>query len=151
MSNAVAERGREPRSRSRRISSWPDLVRERLARPDDVAVDLVGDVVLAPSAVWPTRKSIACCARPAERVDARVDDEPAGAPGVVRQDPEAVHVRAVEAHLVGQALRVQAPALAKAVEPSIRWNAGRPVSSWATAIWRWWPGTASWKASASAS
>ena len=45
------------------------------------------------------------------RVHARVHDEPAGAHRVHRQHAEAVDVAGVQAHLVGQALGVQAPAL----------------------------------------
>src|SRR5262249_44900861 len=67
------------------------LVRQRLAGPHDVAIDLVGDVVLAEGRVA-LQEVDRLAAGPAERVHARVHDEPPGAPRVERQDSEAIHV-----------------------------------------------------------
>ena len=63
-----------------------DLVGEGLARPGDVAVDLVDDVVLGQGGVV-EHEVDRPLARPAEGVHAGVDDEPAGAPRVERRIP----------------------------------------------------------------
>ena len=68
-------------------------------------------MLFSPSAVWAVQEVDRLLARPTQGVHAGVDHEPPGAPGVERQDPEAIHVAGVEAHLVREALRVQAPAL----------------------------------------
>ena len=87
-----------------------ELVGQRLAGHREVAVDLVGDVVLGERGVLDHERDRPVAA-PAHRVEARVDDEPAGPPGVERQDPEPVHVAGQEAHLGRQPLAVEAPAL----------------------------------------
>src|SRR5690606_26312876 len=65
----------------------PDLVRERLARVADVAVDLVHDVELGLRGV--VEKEIdGLLPRPALRVDAGVHDQPHGAPHFVGERTE---------------------------------------------------------------
>ncbi len=94
------------------------LVRERLAGQDDVAVDLVGDVVGRERRVLVHERDRPV-ARPAQRVHPGVHDQPRRAPGVEREDADAVEVAGVEAHLVRQALRVQAPALEERGRPEV--------------------------------
>ena len=50
-------------------------------------------------------------ARPAHRVEAGVDDEARGAEGLRLEHAEPLAIVGVEAHLVGEALGVEAPAL----------------------------------------
>src|SRR5919112_3742904 len=87
-----------------------DHVGEGLSRPGDVTVDLVDDVVPGGRGVLP-HEVHGAVARPAEGVQARVDDQPAGAQGVEREHAQPVQLRAVQAHLVGEPLAVQAPPL----------------------------------------
>ena len=90
---------------------FAQLVRERLPRPRDVAFDLGRDLVLGQRR---TRAQILhrLLARPAELVDARVDDETARAPHLVRQPPEVLVRRFVDAHHGAEPLGVQPPAFA---------------------------------------
>ena len=90
-----------------------ELVRQCLARPDDVAVDLDDDVMLGLADVL-HELSDGLLPRPAEGMHAGVDHQPGGPPGLVRQQADAVEVGGVEAHLFGQALGVERPALAGA-------------------------------------
>src|SRR5205823_14890052 len=86
------------------------LVREGLSRHRDVAVDLDGRIVAieARRLLEEVDRPIAF---PAEGVDARVHDQTGGPPGLRIEHAEALARAAEEAHLVGQALRVKAPAL----------------------------------------
>ena len=86
-----------------------DLVGQRLARPADVAVGLDDRVGLG-QAGRPEEVDRAL-ARPAQRVEPGVDDEPGRAPGLRVEHPEALGLVPEQAHLVGQPLAVQAPAL----------------------------------------
>ena len=86
-----------------------DHVGQRLARPADVAVGLDDRVGLGQAGRL--QEVDRALARPAERVDPGVDDEPAGPPGLRVEHPEPLALVPVEAHLVGQPLAVQAPAL----------------------------------------
>src|SRR5438093_6160594 len=102
-----------------------DLVGERLSRPGDVAVHLVHDVVLREGGVR-EHELDRLVPGPALRVHARVDHEPARAPCVVGQHPDPVEVRGIQAHLVRQALRVEAPSLRDRRHPAVlseRWEA----------------------------
>ena len=85
------------------------LVGQRLTRPADVAVGLDDRVGLG-QAGRPEEVDRAL-ARPAQCVEPGVDDEPGGAPGLRVEHPEALGLVPEQAHLVGQPLAVQAPAL----------------------------------------
>ena len=85
-----------------------DLVRERLARHVDVAVDLHDDVVLGLAGVL-FEVVDGLLARPPFRVHARIDDQAHGAPHLVRQLSE-LRVRVlVEPELGTERLCVEAP------------------------------------------
>ena len=92
-----------------------DLVGEGLGRPGDVALDLGGDLVLRERRVVP-EIGHRLLTRPAELVQSRVDDQPAGAPHLVRQAPEVLVRRLVDAHHRAEPLGVEAPAFAIARE-----------------------------------
>ena len=71
-------------------------------------------------------------AGPAEQVHAGVDHEPAGAQRVERQHPEPGDVGGVQAHLVGEPLAVEPPALDVAAdlgveEAPVGRQAGQPL------------------------
>ena len=102
------------------------------------------------SAVFAPQVVDGLLAAPALRVQAGVDDQPGGPHRVDGQHAEPGDVVGVQAHLVGQPLGVQAPALGVRVSRPSRRSIGRSVSSSARAIWKWCPGTASWNAVASA-
>ena len=86
-----------------------DLVGQRLAGPADVAVGLDHRVGLRqPGRAEEVDRALA---RPAQGVEPGVDDEPGRAPGLRVEHPEPLGLVAEEAHLVGQPLAVQAPAL----------------------------------------
>ena len=102
------------------------LVGERLAGQRDVAVDLVGDGARRERGVG-EHVVDRLLAGPAHRVDAGVDDEPRRPPGVERQHPEPVEVAGVEAHLVGQPLGVQAPALEVGRRPEVAAEVRQPA------------------------
>src|SRR5690606_38855252 len=87
-----------------------DLVGERLAGHADVAVDLDDDLVPVDRRVG-GHEVDGLLAGPAQRVEPGVDHQPAGPPGVAGQHAEAVEVGLVQAHLVGQPLGVERPAL----------------------------------------
>ena len=109
MSNSVAELGRRLAAQLLDLQ-LADLVRQRLARPGDVAVDLVDDVELGLRRV---RLEVVdrLLPRPVLVVHAGVDDEPHGAPHLVGELAELVVGVLVEAHLLAEALAVEAPAL----------------------------------------
>ena len=142
MSNAAPRRRSRLRADPQQLQ-LAGLVGEGLAGERDVAVDLVRDGARRERRVG-EHVVDRLLARPAHRVDAGVDDEPRRPPGVERQHPEAVEVAGVEPHLVGQPLGVQAPALEVGRGPEVAAEVGQPASSWPSAPWRWWPGTASW-------
>src|SRR5579884_2807850 len=86
-----------------------DLVRARLARIGDVAVDLVHDVEPRLRRVVQEVRDRAV-ARPAERVHPGVDDQPHRAPHLVAERAELRFGVVVHADLVTERLRVQSPA-----------------------------------------
>ena len=97
-------------ARSRLDLAVADLVGERLAGPDDVAVRLDPGVGRREARALP--QEVDCPgAVLAEGVDPRVDDEAHSPPRLALEHPEALGFVAVEAHLVGEPLRVEAPAL----------------------------------------
>src|SRR4029450_4570355 len=89
-----------------------DHVGQGLAGVGNVAVDLVLDVDPGEGGVG-VHVVDRLIPAPAELVQAGVDHQPAGPPGVEREHAEALQVARVEAELVGQALGVQGPALAE--------------------------------------
>ena len=86
-----------------------DLVRQRLRRPADVAVGLDDGVGLREARAEEQVDRL--LAGPAEGMEAGVHDQAGGAPRLGIEHPEALRLVAVQAHLVGEPLRVQAPAL----------------------------------------
>ena len=97
-------------ARSRRISSKPVHVGERLARPGDVAVDLgLHEGRRHRHGLAEDLQRVR--AAPAERVQAGVDDEPRRPEDPRHQRAEQLLVAGVEAHLLREQLRVQPPAL----------------------------------------
>src|SRR5216683_753218 len=87
-----------------------DLVGQGLGRPDDVAVHLDHDVVLGLARVL--REVVdGLLPAPAQRVHARVHDQPDGPPDLVGELAELRVGIVVEAHLGPEALRVEPPAL----------------------------------------
>ena len=86
-----------------------DLVRQRLARPGDVAVDLVVDVEIALAGVL-LEVVDRLVARPLERVHAGVDHQAHRAPHVVVQLADLREVVLVQAEVVAELLAVQRPA-----------------------------------------
>ena len=89
----------------------PDHVGERLPGDRDVAVDLDRGVDVRHADLLERRDG--SLTRPSERVDPRVGDQARGAQPLRLEHPEPLPVVDVEAHLVGEALAVQAPALAE--------------------------------------
>src|SRR5215210_8866534 len=87
----------------------PDLVRQRLARPADVAVRLDRRVGLRQPGV--EEEVDRALAVPAQRVEPGVDDKPCRAPRHRVEHAEALRLGSVEAHLRGELLAVEAPAL----------------------------------------
>ena len=88
----------------------PDLVRECLSRDRNVPIDLdLG--VGALKASGPHQFVDGALTVPPKRVNACIDDQPSGAPGLGVKHPEPLAFGAEETHLVGQSLRIQAPAL----------------------------------------
>ena len=87
----------------------PQLVGERLARPCDVAVRLNNRIGFGQAHI--EQEIDRTLAIPAQPVHPGVDDEPSGAPGLRVEHAEPLGLRAEEPHLVGQPLRVEAPAL----------------------------------------
>ena len=88
---------------------FADLVRQRLARVADVAVDFIDDVEFGLCRV---RLEVIdrLLPRPVLVMQAGVDDEPHGAPHLVGQLAELVVGILVEPHLFAEALAVEAPA-----------------------------------------
>ena len=97
---------------------FAELVAARLARPRDIPIDLGGDVELAQRRV-PPHEVDGLLTRPAERVDAGVDDETARAPHLIGEPAEVVVRRLVQTHLHAKPLAVQRPALAKRGHPHV--------------------------------
>ena len=94
------------------------------------------------SAVFSTMKSIGLLARPAQRVHAGVDDEPAGAPRVEREHRRCGRGRPRRGPSRRPGARCRAPqpsTVRGRAECACGTRAG-PSSSCAIAIWRWWPG-----------
>ena len=90
---------------------FADLVGKRLAGPGNVAVDLGADLVHRQGRV---RRQVVdgLLPRPALRMDAGIDDQPAGAPHLVGKTAEVIVRRIVHAHLDAELFGVQAPAFA---------------------------------------
>ncbi len=109
MSNRSPWRSRDS-ARSRSRLELAELVGQRLAGVADVSVHLVGDVVLAEGRVL-DHEVDRPLPRPAQRVHAGVDHQAGGTPRVEGEDAEAIRLRREQAHLFGEALGVQAPAL----------------------------------------
>src|SRR6266550_1255863 len=86
-----------------------DHVRQRLARPGDVAVGLDDGIGLGQAG--PEEEVDRLLARPAECMKTGVYDEPCGTPGNGVEHSEALGFVPEEAHLVGKLLAVEAPAL----------------------------------------
>ena len=76
---------------------FAQLVRERLARPGDVSFDLGRDLVLGQSRMLPEVLH-GPFPRPPELVDAGIDDQPAGAPHLVRQTAEVLIGGLIDPH-----------------------------------------------------
>src|SRR5689334_20619856 len=89
-----------------------NLVRQRLAGPDDIAVDLVNSLTFGQSDVVEEEVDRPL-ARPSLIVNPGIHHQAARTPGLVAQHPEARQRVGVEPELVGQALGVQRPALDK--------------------------------------
>ena len=87
-----------------------DLVGRGLAGPGDVAVDLVHDVEIGFRGVV-LEELDRLLARPSLFVHAGVDDEADGAPHLVGELAEFVVRILIEAHLISETFRIQAPAL----------------------------------------
>jgi hypothetical protein len=89
----------------------PDHVAHRLARVGDVPIDLGFHTGAGERGVV-VEEVDGVLSGPSLGVDAGVDDEAAGAKRVSSEHADALQRRCVEAHLVGEAFRVQAPAFA---------------------------------------
>src|SRR4029077_15066776 len=85
------------------------VVRQRLARPGDVAIDLGGDLALRQRGVLAAVID-GLLPRPALRMKAGVDHQTCRAPDLVAEHTEALVGRVVHAHLAAELLTVQRPA-----------------------------------------
>ena len=143
MSNAVAE-PRPGLVAEPEDLELAELVGERLARPDDVAIDLVLDVVGAEGRVLEHERIARSRDQPIAWMPVSTTSR-AARQASNDSTPSRSRSPAVEAHLVGEALGVQAPALDE--RGRARGCAGTPAGArapGAIAIWRWWPGIDSW-------
>ena len=86
-----------------------ELVGQRLTRPADVAIGLDRGIGRGESGA--EERVDRALARPAQAMEPAVDDEAGGPPGLPVEHPEPLGLAAVQPHLVGQPLRVEAPAL----------------------------------------
>ena len=92
-----------------------DLVGQRLARPGDVAVDLVRDVELGLGGIG-LEEIDRLLPGPALVMHPGVDHEPHGAPHFVRELAELVVRIGIQPHLLAKALAVEPPALGEGRE-----------------------------------
>ena len=114
MLNLVAQR------HLRLVARLPDghlaeIVRERLARPRDVAVHFGLDLVVGEGRVVP-QELLRLLARPALRVDAGIHHQPRGAPRLVAQHAEGLVGRVIHTHLRAQPFAIKRPAFAVGVD-----------------------------------
>src|SRR4051812_34693556 len=101
------------------------LVRQRLARPSDVAIHFIDDVVVGHHGVL-AQKGDGAVPTPAECVDARVHHQPTGPPGVEIETPQPLKRTREETELVGEPFRVKAPTLDERRHPDVLAELGDP-------------------------
>src|SRR6266508_5150005 len=91
-----------------------DFVGQRLAGPDDVPIDFVNSLALAePDVVEEELDRL--LARPAQVMDAGVDDKSTASPRLIAEHAEARPRIGIEAQLVGESLGIQRPAFDEGV------------------------------------
>src|SRR6202012_5443014 len=86
-----------------------EVIAERLAGPGDVTVDLGLNLVIGERGVL-AEVLLGLFAGPSLGVDAGVDDQAGGAPGLVAEHAEGLVGSLVDAHLGAEAFAVERPA-----------------------------------------